>query len=637
MEKITIPFNSVHAVIIGINRYAGDSIPDLKYARSDAEAVYEVLIDPKRWAIPRENVQLLLDEEATLSNIRTAIGNKLRQKADMVYIYFAGHGTLTSSYTKKRDEDETEKYLVPADADYDDIPDSAVSISELAEFLEWKQAKQTVVIIDSSFSGFEGGRSFENPLFPIDVEFSDAYLEDLVGERRAIIVACEANELAIEINNRKQGLFTFFLLEGLQGKAFPDHQDHVLFDDLYEFVYANVIHYAEVFDGNMHPVSGGSLKEDVFIQKFSPEKIDHSNQMRSRVDKLYAMAKRAYEHGDLETVQRIMNNILEIFPEDQKVRKIINAVEKKLEERKRAQALTKPLQSPGKETVTKPPTQLEPEESRTSIPQPEPEESRREPQRTYVVSERPREKVTPPRRPVEKAPLREEEEIVGKIKPTPPREKRTAVEPPPERPRRKRFFTILMFVLLTGLFIMFYAPNLNRHENILLYESLDKSARPLRFLPTALSVEQVKVMLGQHDFYEKHWNERGIAYNNRFESGTDDTVVIDFSSIVMWQRGGSGIPLKFGKAEEYIAGLNREKFAGFGDWRLPTLEEAMSLVEREKQNGDLNISRVFDNQQRSIWTADDESETRKWTVFFYDGNCYPSDVRYGAFYVRAVR
>jgi hypothetical protein len=632
MEKITTRFNNVQAVIVGISRYADENIPPLKYARLDAEAVYKVLTDPKLWAIPPENVQLLLDEEATLGNIRTAVGNKLRQKADMVYIYFAGYGTLTTSYIKKRDEDETEKYLVPADTDYEDIPDTAMSISELAEFLEWKQAKQAVVIIDSSFSGFEGGRSFENPLFPIDVEFSDAYLEELGREGRAVLVACEANELAIEIGNRKQGLFTFFLLEGLQGKAFPDHEDHVLFDDLYEFIYANVIHYSEVFDGNMHPVYSGKLKKDIFIRKCSPEKIDHSGQVRSRVDKLYIMAKRAYEQGDLETVHRIMNNIVEIFPEDQKVQKIIKTVEKKLEERKKASMVTKPLHHPETIAAPEPPSQPETEESRSDIPRPEPEE----PQRTYVVSERPREKVAPPSRPEEKA-AGQKEEVIGNAKLALLREDQAAVEPPSVRAPRRRIFTTLMAVLFTGLFIMVYAPNLNRHENTLLYESLDKSDRPLRAASASLSVEQVKAMLGQHNFYEKHWNERGYAYNNRFERGSDDRILIDFTSILMWQRKGSDIPLKFGKAEEYIARLNRETFAGYDDWRLPTLEEAMSLVEREKQNGDLNISRMFGNQQRSIWIADDESENRKWTVFFYDGNCYPNDVRYGAFYVRAVR
>jgi len=35
-----------HAVIIGINDYADPSIPALKYAESDAKAVYDTLTDP---------------------------------------------------------------------------------------------------------------------------------------------------------------------------------------------------------------------------------------------------------------------------------------------------------------------------------------------------------------------------------------------------------------------------------------------------------------------------------------------------------------------------------------------------------------------------------------------------------------
>ena len=83
--------------------------------------------------------------------------------------------------------------------------------------------------------------------------------------------------------------------------------------------------------------------------------------------------------------------------------------------------------------------------------------------------------------------------------------------------------------------------------------------------------------------------------------------------------------------------MNRDNFGGYRDWRLPTLEEAMSLVERDMLNRDLNIAGVFDPAQRVIWTADTESDTRKWSVSFYDGYCFPNDVRFKSFYVRAVR
>lgn len=37
--------DDAHAVVIGIDRYADPRIPNLMYARADAEAVYDVLVD----------------------------------------------------------------------------------------------------------------------------------------------------------------------------------------------------------------------------------------------------------------------------------------------------------------------------------------------------------------------------------------------------------------------------------------------------------------------------------------------------------------------------------------------------------------------------------------------------------------
>lgn len=629
MGKANISLYNVQAVIVGINRYLDDSIPRLKFARADAEAIDEVLTSPGLWAIPPDNVTLLLDEQASLNNIRSALGGALRRKADIVYFYFAGHGSLATASVKKPGGDGTEKYLVPVDAEYDDIPNTAISIREIAEFLEWKQARQAMLIFDCSFNGFEGGRTFENPLFPIEFEFTDAYLNELAGEGQAVMVACEANQLALEMSNRKQGLFTYFLLEGLRGKAFPENEGRVLLDDFYEYVYANVTHYAEVFDGNMHPVYAGKLEEDVLIQKYSPQMARKTEELQARAEKLYAMAKRAYERNDLDTVFRAMQNILEIFPEDAKVKKVMAAIERKREEERRKVAMQKAAYSAAPQAAVEPEikteTEIEPERAAPEMPVVEPPAEPHSP----LAENAPEEFVSPP--------ARQEVEYIGSPKTRARSNERPAPAAAEKSPPRRRIFTLLAAVFFTGIFIMVYTPGLNRHENTLLYNSLDKSARTLRTTPALLSVEQAKTMLAEHSFYEKHWNPGGAAYNNRLELGTDDGVVIDFNTLLMWQRSGSAAPMKYQDVRNYLDRLNRQKFAGFSDWRLPTLEEAMSLVEREKQNGDLNIDRLFGAVQRSIWTADDENETRKWTVYFYDGNCYPNDVRYGSFFVRAVR
>jgi hypothetical protein len=90
--------------------------------------------------------------------------------------------------------------------------------------------------------------------------------------------------------------------------------------------------------------------------------------------------------------------------------------------------------------------------------------------------------------------------------------------------------------------------------------------------------------------------------------------------------------------------------AGFTDWRLPTLEEAMSLMTSEKngvpremilgqerQKGVMHLHPLFDsNAAPFIWTADAVSASRGWVVYFWDGMCDPESLQFNA-YVRAVR
>ena len=94
--------------------------------------------------------------------------------------------------------------------------------------------------------------------------------------------------------------------------------------------------------------------------------------------------------------------------------------------------------------------------------------------------------------------------------------------------------------------------------------------------------------------------------------------------------------MRFEEAQDYIDQLNQQKYAGSSDWRLPTLEEAMSLMEPEQKNADLYIDPVFDKTQRWIWTADKMSASLAWVVNFSGGLCSSSHVLDGTF-VRAVR
>jgi hypothetical protein len=168
-------------------------------------------------------------------------------------------------------------------------------------------------------------------------------------------------------------------------------------------------------------------------------------------------------------------------------------------------------------------------------------------------------------------------------------------------------------------------------------------ALQLRNQPTTLLPEQVKAMLKRYDFYcheygwNKDWsNPQGKGIDNKFEIQQEGKVVVDRATGLMWQQSGSPEYMDYANAEKYIRDLNNQRFASYNDWRLPTLEEAMSLME-SKKHGNLYIDPLFDQTQMWIWTADKESAGVAWVVYFGNGSCHRNDVDFRSHYVRAVR
>ncbi len=156
-----------------------------------------------------------------------------------------------------------------------------------------------------------------------------------------------------------------------------------------------------------------------------------------------------------------------------------------------------------------------------------------------------------------------------------------------------------------------------------------------------LSDIDVKNMIKQHNFFCRdddgdayvYCNPDGYGIQNKFELLECGRVVYDHASGLMWQLSGSDA-LNFTAAKVYLNQL--KGFAGYNDWRLPTLEEAMSLLVPTKNNNLLYTNSIFENQSW-IWTSDLYSPTDAWAVSFYLGYCVCRKFYNGSGYVRAVR
>ena len=143
-------------------------------------------------------------------------------------------------------------------------------------------------------------------------------------------------------------------------------------------------------------------------------------------------------------------------------------------------------------------------------------------------------------------------------------------------------------------------------------------------------------MITANNYYDWRLNFDGTGIENDFEVRVvkGDTVIYDAATSLTWQATTELPQLNWERAQAYV---NTLTYAGFDDWRLPTLEEAMSLMEPKKNEHGLYIDPIFDKKQRWIWTADKYSASRAWYVSFSDGDFIgvPLDISFG--YVRAVR
>lgn len=249
----------IWAVIVGISKY--QSVHPLKFADRDAEAFYDYLLT--QVGVPRENVTLLLNEQATLMNLKRTLGTDLKRKAgekDTVIIYYAGHGAPEAEASAS-DDDGLEKYVVPYDADPKDLYTTGLPMREVETIFQRLASDRVIFINDSCYSGATAGRTFATASRRAVV--SDSFLSRLAsGKGRIVLTASKASEVSEEREELGHGVFTYYLLEGLRGPADADRDGVITVDEAYTYVSKRV---PEATGQNQHPVKKGEVEGQLIL------------------------------------------------------------------------------------------------------------------------------------------------------------------------------------------------------------------------------------------------------------------------------------------------------------------------------------------------------------------------------------
>lgn len=247
LEKIAEPER--WAVVIGVRKYQNPTIPWRRFGDVDAQAVAEVLM--KRGGFKRSNMRLLYEGSGeappTLNNMKRALDDWLFKNAgprDIVFIYFAGRAA----------KDDDRAYLMPADADPSVPETSAFDLEALEAMVRRLRAYQVLMVLDAPFGRIPGGFAGANT--------EQQYMSLLTRSAgRVVISASQANEEALELASLKHGLFTYYLLRGLDGEADTDRSGGVSGTELLDHLTKSIGDHADSLGTRQRPVVYGNAAD----------------------------------------------------------------------------------------------------------------------------------------------------------------------------------------------------------------------------------------------------------------------------------------------------------------------------------------------------------------------------------------
>jgi uncharacterized caspase-like protein len=244
------------AVLIGVSRYAHLPESDwLKGADADARALARFLESPRGGSVPSDHVQVLVNEQATVSNIRLALDRLIRstRHGDVAWIFFAGHGKVEWYGGGEVG------YLLASDSDPRVLNATALPMDEMRRYVDvnLRQADQVLLVTDACHAGRLGpeGES-ARILGTVNERISE------IGERSGVLnlMACRRDEKAVEDPRLGgHGVLTACLLQALDGAGTYSSDDVVRVEDVLEYVMRKV---PELTGGRQHPRYGTNYSDE---------------------------------------------------------------------------------------------------------------------------------------------------------------------------------------------------------------------------------------------------------------------------------------------------------------------------------------------------------------------------------------
>jgi hypothetical protein len=208
-DALNKPIDDKWALVIGISKFQKPEI-NLKYPAKDAADLRDFRVKEANFA--PDHVKLLVDDQATKSNVMAQIGDKWlphnAQPNDLVLIFISTHGSPSSS------DLEGLNYLVMHDTDPGSLYATGLPLQDLAAAVKQRvHSNRVVLIVDACHSGAANPAKGLTRIGNFD---SNSLL---LGTGQLVICSSEPSQVSWESKRYENGVFTHNLIQALRSKG----------------------------------------------------------------------------------------------------------------------------------------------------------------------------------------------------------------------------------------------------------------------------------------------------------------------------------------------------------------------------------------------------------------------------------
>lgn len=248
--QVAAPAMKVWVVIVGVAKYAHEGISDLTYTKDDAYRMYSFYKSVEGGSLPDEQITLLLDMDAVRRNLAHALVEMCRKagKDDAIIFYFSGHGLPGA-------------FVLHEFGSYESI-EGLLLHSELANLFDGSPAKYKYIIADACHSGSLAETAADKGTKSKSATGSYYQAFEKAKKGFVMMLSSMKEETSLEIGGLRQGLFSYYLIQGLNGNADTNKDMVVSVTELYDYVDLGVNIRS---DGRQTPVLAGDYDDSMPI------------------------------------------------------------------------------------------------------------------------------------------------------------------------------------------------------------------------------------------------------------------------------------------------------------------------------------------------------------------------------------